>query len=157
MHKPSGVERSTRSIAAHQSIRVRLTTLYAGSICIVLLLGLLGLRTYARGALQIQFEQAVRESARLVHGFYLAELPEYRLVDKTVEHISVELVFPSLGVEFTAPDALRVLRSNFVDRLDLHSKMIDRIGRRGILDQHQLERGIDDGKVRIAGEFLSCC
>lgn len=92
-----------------QNIRVRLTSLYAGSICIVLLLGLLGLRTYARAELQQQFEDSVRASARLLHGFYLSELPEYRSVDKTVEHISVELVFPSLGIDFIAPDGSTIL------------------------------------------------
>ncbi len=50
----------------------------------------------------------MRESARLVHGFFLAELPEYRSVDKTVEHISVELVFPSFGVDFLGPDGAAV-------------------------------------------------
>jgi two-component system, OmpR family, sensor kinase len=86
-------------------IRRRLTAWYAGSVFVLLLTSVLAMRGIARRALAVQHEESVERGIELVRSFFRAELTEYRQVDATLAHISGELVFAGMGLEFLRPDS----------------------------------------------------
>jgi len=86
-------------------IRRRLTAWYAGSAFVLLLMTVLSMGAWSRRALAVQHEESVDRSVDLVRSFFRAELAEYRAVDVTLSHLSGELVFAGLGLEFLRPDS----------------------------------------------------
>ncbi|MFN8580261.1 MAG: HAMP domain-containing sensor histidine kinase [Gemmatimonadaceae bacterium] len=89
---------------ARNRIRLRLTAMYAASICVVLLATLFVGRAIFRRAVRVEFERSVDGAVTLIQGFFRAELSEYRQVDATLAHISGELVFVGIDVTFVQPN-----------------------------------------------------
>lgn len=85
-------------------IRLRLTTWYVASVVILVLAAVLTMREWARRTIALQNEEATDRSVELVRSFFRAELSEYRVVEPTISHISGELVFAAMGIEFVRPD-----------------------------------------------------
>lgn len=85
-------------------IRLRLTTWYVVSVVILVLASVLAMREWARRTIALQNEEATDRSVELVRSFFRAELSEYRAVEPTIAHISGELIFAAMGIEFVRPD-----------------------------------------------------
>lgn len=86
-------------------IRRRLTVWYAGSVLVLLLVAVLSMRAFGRQALTQQHNESVQRAIELVRSFFRAELSEYQRVDATLAHISGELIFAGMGLDFLRPDS----------------------------------------------------
>jgi len=93
-------------MTSNPRIRRRLTAWYAGSVLVLLLVSVLSMRALARRSLAVQHEDSVQRAIELVRSFFRAELSEYSRVDVTLAHISGELVFAGMGIEFLRPDSV---------------------------------------------------
>ena len=91
-------------MSAPPRIRRRLTIWYAASALILLLSTVLSMREWARRTLERQNEESTARAVELVRSFFRAELSEYRSVEVTLAHISGELVFAGMGLDFVRPD-----------------------------------------------------
>ncbi len=91
------------SMRSMQSIRLRLTAWYAGSILLLLLLTTGAARTVVRQALEEEFARSQESAATLVRGFFRAEVLEYRATELTLEHIVGELAIPDRHIHFVRP------------------------------------------------------
>lgn len=87
-----------------RSIRVRLTTWYAGSIALLLLAGTAVARTLVQRSLAEEFARAQVAATQLVRSFFRTEMLEYRQIDATLAHISGELVIADHVIEFLQPN-----------------------------------------------------
>ncbi|MCC6316314.1 MAG: HAMP domain-containing histidine kinase [Gemmatimonadaceae bacterium] len=84
-------------------VRRRLTTWYAVSTLTLLVVALLGMRTYARHALEREHEIATARAMELVRSFVRAEMAEFRNVSFTISHVASELVFAGMRIDFLRP------------------------------------------------------
>lgn len=87
-----------------QSIRLRLTAWYAGSVLLILLAGTWGARSYVRQSIEGEFARSQDAAAVLVSGFFRAEVMEYRVLEGTIGHIVGELAIPDRHIHFVRPD-----------------------------------------------------
>lgn len=85
-------------------VRQSLTFWYATSIVALLFASLFAMRAWARRALLVQETEATTRAIDLVQSFFRTELSEYKRVEPTLEHVSGELVFAEMTVEFLRPD-----------------------------------------------------
>lgn len=91
-------------MSALPKIRLQLTAWYVASVMVLVLASVLSMREWARRTISLQNEEASDRSVELVRSFFRAELSEYRSVEATIVHISQELVFATMGIEFVRPD-----------------------------------------------------
>ncbi|MEP7380459.1 MAG: HAMP domain-containing sensor histidine kinase [Gemmatimonadota bacterium] len=92
-------------------IRRRLTAWYAGSVLVLLLVAVLSMRGFGRRALAVQHDESVERAIELVRSFFRAEQTEYQEVERTLTHISSELIFAGMGVDFLRPDSTEFARA----------------------------------------------
>ncbi len=92
-------------------IRRRLTAWYAGSVLVLLLGAVLSMRAFGRHALAVQHDESVERAIELVRSFFRAEYSEYRNVEGTLNHISGELIFAGMGLDFLRPDSTEFSRA----------------------------------------------
>lgn len=92
-------------------IRRRLTAWYAGSVLVLLLAAVLSMRAFGRHALAVQHDESVERAIELVRSFFRAEYSEYRNVEGTLSHISGELIFAGMEVDFLRPDSTEFSRA----------------------------------------------
>jgi signal transduction histidine kinase len=69
----------------------------------LLLIAIFAMRRIAIVEVTREHDARISETARLVRLFFLTEFAEYNRVDVTLAHISSELVFPNMEVEFLTP------------------------------------------------------
>jgi signal transduction histidine kinase len=87
-----------------RSIRLRLTTWYAGSALLLFLVTALVLRTALRRSLGAEFDRQLAGSMTIVRGFYRAERHEFDGARETVAHIATDLAMRDQEIDFRAPD-----------------------------------------------------
>jgi signal transduction histidine kinase len=92
-------------------IRRRLTAWYAGSVLVLLLAAVLSMRAFGRHALAVQHDESVERAIELVRSFFRTEYSEYRNVEGTLSHISGELIFAGMGVDFLRADSTEFSRA----------------------------------------------
>lgn len=84
-------------------VRQTLTFWYTASIVALLFASLFAMRAWARRTLLVQETEATTRAIDLVQSFFRTELSEYKRVEPTLEHVSGELVFAEMTVEFLRP------------------------------------------------------
>jgi two-component system OmpR family sensor kinase len=94
----------TRTAPPRPRIRRRLTLWYAISIFGLLLIAMFAMRTWSRRALMAQEVEATDRAVGLVHSFFSAEFDEFGEIRETITHITGQLVFAEVLVEFLEPD-----------------------------------------------------
>jgi two-component system, OmpR family, sensor kinase len=90
-------------LPARARIRSRLTAWYAGMALALLLVTIFSMRRIAIVEVMREYEARVAQTARLVRLFFRTELAEYNQIEVTLAHISAELVFTNMEVEFLRP------------------------------------------------------
>jgi signal transduction histidine kinase len=84
-------------------IRRRVAIWFGGSVFVVVVGAALVLRQLFADALDREFAASQDGIGALVHGFFMAEVPEYKSVENTLAHISAEHEFAQSRVVFRRP------------------------------------------------------
>jgi two-component system, OmpR family, sensor kinase len=87
-------------------IRRRVAAWVGASVFVAVVAAALVLRQLFAAALDREFRASQDGIGALVHGFFMAEVPEYKTVENTLGHIAAEHDFAQSRVHFVRPDGV---------------------------------------------------